>query len=87
MHHIQSYRSNSGLICNSNMPFLHIVADYRQLLGVFLEHPHPRKVAVSSSRELAMQGDALLFGSCAGRCNHQAIHPPPSRSARDQPIS
>lgn len=87
MHHIQPYQSNSWLICSSNMHLLHIGSDFRQLLGVFLGHPHPRKFAVSSSRELAMQGDALLFGSCAGRCNHQAIHPPPSRSARDQPIS
>lgn len=87
MHHIQLYQLNSRLICNINMPFLHIVADCRQLLGVFLGHPHPRKGAVSSARALAMQGDALLFGSCAGRCNNQAIHPPPSRSARDQPIS
>ena len=87
MHHIQSYQSNSWLICSDNMHLPHIVADCRQLLGVFLEHPHPRKGAVSSSRELAMQGDALLFGSCAGRCNNQTIHPPPSRSARDQPIS
>ena len=87
MHHIQSYQLNSRLICNSNMPFLHIAADCRQLLGVFLGHPHPRKGAVSSARALAMQGDALLFSSCAGRCNNQTIHPPPSRSARDQPIS
>lgn len=87
MYHIQSNRSNSWLICNCNMCSPHIKSDCRQLLGVFLGHPHPRNGAVSSSREVAMQGDALLFGSCAGRCNHQAIHPPPSRSARDQPIS
>ncbi len=87
MHHIQSYQLNSRLICNNNMLLAHIVADYRQLLGVFLGHPHPRKGAVSSARALAMQGYALLFSSCAGRCNSQTIHPPPSRSARDQPIS
>lgn len=86
MHHIQSYRSNSGLICSSNMCLPHIGSDCRQLLGVLLGHPHPHNGALSSSRELAMQGDALLFGSLAGRCNHQAIHPPPSRFARDQPI-
>ena len=86
MNNIQSYRSNSGLICSSNMCLPHIGSDYRQLLGVFLGHPHPRNGALSSSRELAMQGEALLFGSLAGRCNHQAIHPPPSRFARDQPI-
>ena len=87
MHHIQSYQSNSGLILDCNMRLPHIMSDCRQLLRVLLEHPHPRNVALSSARALSMQGDALLFGSCAGRCNHQAIHPPPSRSARDQPIS
>ena len=69
------------------MCLAHIRSDCRQLLSVFLGHPHHRKVALSSSRELSMQGDALLFGFFAGRCNHQSIHPPPSRFARDQPIS
>lgn len=56
MHHIHSYQSNGWLICSDNMQFLHIESDCRQLLWVFLGHPHPRKVALASSRELANAG-------------------------------
>ena len=68
MFHIQSYRSNRWLIFGCNMLFVHITADYRQLLRVFLGHPHPRKVALASARAFAMQGDALLWRNLAGRC-------------------
>lgn len=51
------------------MRLAHIMSDCRQLLRVFLGHPHPRKVAVSSARALAMQGDALLSLNLAGRCD------------------
>lgn len=69
------------------MHLVHIGSDYRQLLWVLLGHPHPRKVALSSTRVLSMQGFALLNGSLAGRFIHQSIHPPPSISPLDQPIS
>lgn len=69
MFHIQSYRSNRWLLCGCNMQFMHITADYRQLLQVFLGHPHPRKVALPSARALSMQGDALLWRNLAGRLN------------------
>lgn len=49
------------------MQVVHITADYRQLLWVLLEHPHPRNVALSSARALSMQGDALLCRNLAGR--------------------
>ena len=87
MKYIQSHQFNGWLICDSNMHLLHIGSDYRQLLWVFLGHPHPRKLALSSTRVLSMQGLALLNGSLAGRFIHQSIHPPPSISPLDQPIS
>ena len=67
MNYIHWYCSNSWLLCGCNIQFVHITADYLQLLGVFLEHPHPRKVALSSTRVLSMQGDALLWRNLAGR--------------------
>ncbi|RTL10278.1 MAG: hypothetical protein EKK54_11670 [Neisseriaceae bacterium] len=70
MHHIHSYQSNGWLICSDNIQFLHIGSDCRQLLRVFLGHPHPRKVALASSRELAMQDFVLLWRNFAGRCNY-----------------
>lgn len=84
---ISTYHANGRLICDSNMHLLHIGSDYRQLLWVLLGHPHPRKVALSSTRVLSMQGFALLNGSLAGRFIYQSIHPPPSISPLDQPIS
>ncbi len=69
MHHIHSYQSNGWLICSDNMQFMHIRSDYRQLLMVLLGHPHQRKVALASSRELAMQDFVLLWRNLAGRCN------------------
>lgn len=69
MHHIHSYQSNGWLICSDNMQFLHIGSDCRQLLWVFLGHPHPRNVALASSRELAMQDFVLLLCNFAGRFN------------------
>lgn len=86
MNNIQSYQSNGWLICRGNMLMVHIGSDLRQLRCVFLEHTHPLKCALSSSRELSMQGCTLLFFYFAGRFNNPTIHPPPSRSARDQPI-
>lgn len=68
MNYIHWYRSNSWLIFGCNMQFMHITADYRQLLQVLLGHPHPRKVALSSTRVLSMQGYALLWRNLAGRC-------------------
>ncbi len=87
MKYIQSHQFNGWLICDSNMHLVHIGSDYRQLLWVLLGHPHPRKVALSSTRVLSMQGFALLNGSLAGRFIPQSIHPPPSISPLDQPIS
>ena len=86
MHHIQSYRSNGWLICDTNMQLVHIGYDCRQIAGVFLEHTHPAMLALSSSRELSMQGDALFLGYLAGRFNNPSIHPPPSRLPLDLPI-
>ena len=53
---IQSNQSNRWLICNRNMCFAHIGSDLGQIVWVFLEHTHPAKAALSSSRELSMQG-------------------------------
>jgi hypothetical protein len=86
MNNIQSYQSNSRLICTSNMPLVHIGSDCRHIAGVFLEHTHPAMVALSSSRELSMQGDALFQCYLAGRFNNPSIHPPPSRLPLDLPI-
>lgn len=69
MHYIHSYQSNCWLICSDNMQFMHIGSDCRQLLSVFLGHPHPRNVALAGSRELAMQDFVLLWRNFAGRCN------------------
>lgn len=68
MNNIQSNQSNSWLICNRNMCFAHIESDLSQIAWVFLEHTHPASTALSSSRELSMQGYALLVVSLAGRC-------------------
>ncbi|MBX9865904.1 MAG: hypothetical protein K2Y14_03245 [Burkholderiales bacterium] len=87
MKHIQPNHTNAWLICRGIMLNSHNRSDYSQIAGVFLEHTHPAKAALSSTRVLSMQGFALFHAYFAGRCNKQSIHPPPSRTARDQPIS
>ena len=83
MSQIQSHNGNGWLISTSNLHVVHIGSDYRQIAGVFLEHTHPAMVALSSSRELSMQGKALFQCYLAGRFNSPSIHPPPSRLPRD----
>ena len=75
MKHIQSNNTNARLICSVIMLHAHNLSDCRQIAGVFLEHTHPAKAALSSTRVLSMQGFALFHAYFAGRCNKQSIHP------------
>lgn len=68
MNYIQTQYSNDWVILDCNMHLVHIGSDCRQLLWVFLGHPHPRNVALASSREPSMQDFVLLLRSFAGRC-------------------
>ena len=75
MKHIQSNHTNARLISSGIMLNSHNQSDCRQIAGVFLEHTHPAKAALSSTRVLSMQGFALFHAYFAGRCNKQSIHP------------
>ncbi|MBP9743662.1 MAG: hypothetical protein KBD37_09920, partial [Burkholderiales bacterium] len=72
MNNIQSNHINARLICSGLMLHSHNRSDYRQIAGVFLEHTHPAKAALSSTRVLSMQGFALFHAYFAGRCNNQS---------------
>ena len=75
MKHIQPNHTNARLICSSLMLNSQNRSDCRQIAWVFLEHTHPAKAALSSTRVLSMQGFALFHAYFAGRCNNQSIHP------------
>ena len=74
MNNIQSNHTNARLISSGIMLNSHNRSDCRQIAWVFLEHTHPAKAALSSTRVLSMQGFALFHAYFAGRGNKQSIH-------------